>query len=127
VGEFLGRTVSLEGRVRREAGRGWIDILHETGRFAIAVNHGDRFSEGDQVRILTRPEDIDILPMGKVEANHLVAKIEEVAYLGDHVEYSVSAGGRSFLLAAGKRERHPVGTEVRLLLNPDQITILPMS
>jgi len=124
VGEFLGRTVNLEGQMNREAGRGWIDILQGRGRLLIGEDHGGRFRDGEQVRVIVRPEDIDILPMGAIEANQLVAKVEEVAYLGDHIEYSVSTGGRSFVLAAGKRDRHAVGCEIRLVFDPARLTVL---
>ncbi len=49
-----------------------------------------------------------------------------VAYLGDHLEYSVSVGGWSFVLAAGKKARYPVGAGIRLAFDPDRITILPV-
>jgi len=126
VGEFLGRTVSLEGQMRREAGRSWVDILQGMGRIVIAEDHCGHLREGEQVRVITRPEDIDILPRGEAGVNQVAAKVDEVAYLGDHVEYSVSVGGRSFLLAAGKKERYSVGSEILLALNPAQVTILKL-
>lgn len=126
VGDFLGRTVVLEGKARREAGRGWIDLVHGGDRLALGEDHSGHFIDGAQVRIISRPEDIDILPMGGIGVNQAVAKIDEVAYLGDHIEYSVSAGGRSFVLSAGKKERYQVGSEVRLAFDPERLTVLPV-
>jgi ABC-type Fe3+/spermidine/putrescine transport system ATPase subunit len=124
VGEFLGRTVTLEGRVKREGTQGWIDILQGVGRIVVAEDHRGDLQEGEQVRVITRPEDIDLLPMGELAMNQVEAKVEEVAYLGDHIEYSVKTGGRSFVVSAGKRERFPVGAQVRLAFDPERVTVL---
>jgi len=45
--------------------------------------------------------------------------------VGDHFECSVSAGGHSFVLSTGKKQRYSVGSQVRLALDPDRLTILP--
>src|SRR5947207_10614341 len=49
------------------------------------------FSGGEKVRLFTRPEDIEILPSAEVTANQVAAKIEQIAYLGDHIDYHVQA------------------------------------
>lgn len=122
VGDFLGRTVVLEGTVHGEGQGRWIELLHGTGRLVMRNDH--HFSHGEQVRVLSRPEDVEIHSQGEAVPNRVAAKIEEVAYLGDHFEYSVSAGGRSFVLAAGKRVRFEVGSHVSLAFDPQRCTIL---
>jgi len=124
VGDFLGRTVVLEGTVRCAGDGRWIELLHGTGRLLMRNDH--HFSEGDKVRIISRPEDIEICPAGDTVPNRVAAKVEEVAYLGDHFEYSVSAGGRSFVLAAGKRVRFEVGANVSLAFDPERFTVLQL-
>jgi ABC-type Fe3+/spermidine/putrescine transport system ATPase subunit len=116
--------VVLEGRARREAGRGWIDLVDGGTRLILGEDHCGCFTDGNQVRVISRPEDIDILPMGETGVNQAVAKIDEVAYLGDHIEYNVSAGGRSFVLSAGKKARYQVGSQVRLAFDPERLTVL---
>ena len=126
VGDFLGRTVILQGRVQRSKEGAWVDLLNGSGRLSLKDDHVGRFAEGEEVRILSRPEDVAILPAGEAAPNRVAAKVEEAAYLGDHFEYSVSSGGRSFVLSAGKRERFEVGSEVRLAFDPERFTVLPL-
>jgi ABC-type Fe3+/spermidine/putrescine transport system ATPase subunit len=124
VGDFLGRTVVLEGTVRCAGEGRWIELLHGTGRLLMRNDH--HFSEGDKVRIISRPEDIEICPTGDTVPNRVAAKVEEVAYLGDHFEYSMSASGRCFVLAAGKRVRFEVGANVSLAFDPERFTVLQL-
>ena len=124
VGDFLGQTVIVDGVVREDAGEEWIDLLEGSGRLYLGNHHTPNLTTGQKVRIISRPEDVDILPQGEVGPNQLRAKVEEVAYLGDHLEYSVSAGGRSFVLSAAKKDRYPAGLEIRLVFDPDRVTVL---
>jgi ABC-type Fe3+/spermidine/putrescine transport system ATPase subunit len=125
VGDFLGRTVVLEGRLRKENGQSWIDLPNVKGRLFSSSDRCHVLTQGDAVRILSRPEDIDILPAGDLSPNQLLAAVEEVAYLGDRFEYSVRAGERSFVLPAAKKTRYQAGSQVRLAFDPDRLTVLP--
>jgi len=125
VGDFLGRTVMLDGIVKKEKAKRCVSILNGSGNLFVKEDLFNRFGDGEKVRIISRPEDIDILPMGDVCSNELIAKVEEVVYVGDHFECSVSAGGHSFVLSTGKKQRYSVGSQVRLALDPDRLTILP--
>jgi ABC-type Fe3+/spermidine/putrescine transport system ATPase subunit len=122
VGDFLGRTVILKGSLRKEAGRSWVDVQ---GQGRILTPDGGRFGDGEPLRVLSRPEDITLLPMGEIGPNEVVGRIEHIAYLGDHLEYTIAAAGRTLVLPAAKKEPHAVGTDVRLAFDPAHITILP--
>ena len=125
VGDFLGRTVILPGTiVANHTGR-WVE-LGDSARLCLDDDLAQRFSGGESVRVLTRPEDIQILPAGEIERNQIPAKIEQIAYLGDHFEYHVQAGGVSFVISASKRERHEIGSPVRLSFDPERLTIHPV-
>jgi len=125
VGDFLGRTVVLDGIVKKQTAERCVSIVNGSGNLFVKEDVFGRFGDGERVRIISRPEDIDILPMGDVCRNELIAKVEEVVYVGDHFECSVSAGGRSFVLWAGKKQRYSVGSQVRLALDPNRLTVLP--
>ena len=75
------------------------------------------------MRLFTRPEDIQILPEGELSQNEIAAQVEEVAYLGDHFEYHIQAGGISFVLPAAKKARYTAGSEVRLSFDPRRIHV----
>jgi ABC-type Fe3+/spermidine/putrescine transport system ATPase subunit len=127
VSEFLGRTIILNGTLRRDAGESWIDV-RDSGRIAMHdghAGHDARFGDGDAVRLLSRPEDIVLLPAGASGLNQVSGKVERIAYMGNHLEYIISAGGRTLVLPASKKERHEVGAGVRLALDPARVTVLP--
>jgi iron(III) transport system ATP-binding protein len=122
VGDFLGRTVIVKGTMRNDAGQSWVDVQ---GKGRVASQQGGQFSDGELVRILSRPEDITLLPMGEVEPNQVVGKIEHVAYMGDHLEYTIAAAGRTLLLPATKKEAYAIGDDIRLAFDPTCVTTLP--
>ncbi|OGQ79382.1 MAG: hypothetical protein A3F90_01550 [Deltaproteobacteria bacterium RIFCSPLOWO2_12_FULL_60_19] len=124
VGNFLGRTVALDGKVRKRGGGTEIEIAEET--FRLDNDRGDGFADGAAVRVLSRPEDIEILPPGQSGGNSLKGKVTAVAYLGERFEYTVNVGGHSLLLAAGKRQRYAVGAEVRVAFDPNHLMLLPL-
>jgi ABC-type Fe3+/spermidine/putrescine transport system ATPase subunit len=84
-----------------------------------------RSGDGEPLRVLSRPEDITLLPMGEIGPNEVFGRIQHVAYMGDHLEYTIAAAGRTLVLPATKREPHAVGAGVRLAFDPACITILP--
>jgi ABC-type Fe3+/spermidine/putrescine transport system ATPase subunit len=122
VGDFLGRTVMLEGLVRREARS--VELLDGAGQLALRDNLCLTFAEGEKVRILSRPEEIEISPHGEMASNQLAAEIEDVSYLGDHLEYRVAVGAHSFVLSAGKRIRYQIGAKVLLTFDAESLTVV---
>ncbi len=122
VGDFLGRTVVMKGTVRRDAAGCWVDMQ---GNGRVVIRPDGKLSDGDIVRIISRPEDIVLLPTGEAGLNQVSGRIERVSYLGDHLEYTIAAAGRSLVLPAAKKEPYPVGADVRLAFDPDRVTTLP--
>jgi ABC-type Fe3+/spermidine/putrescine transport system ATPase subunit len=122
VGDFLGRTVILKGTLRKDAGQSLVD-MHGTGR--VSVQTDGSFDDGVEVRILSRPEDVTLLPKGELGPNQVAAKIERVAYMGDHLEYTIEAAGRRVILPASKRDSYAIGADVRLAFEPSRVTALP--
>jgi ABC-type Fe3+/spermidine/putrescine transport system ATPase subunit len=123
VAEFLGRTVSFEGKIAKNGASCRIDLVNNKGRIALRNDRGSLFNDGEPVCVMTRPEDIEILPNGELENNQIPAQIQQTDYLGDHFEYHVQFGRVTFLLSASKKQRYPVGTEVRLNFDPDRLTL----
>ena len=121
VAEFLGRTVSFRGKIARNYFACWVELAADAGQIALNCEQSESFSGGETVRVVTRPEDIEILPMAEIAKNQIVGKIEQVAYLGDHFEYHMQAGGASFIISASKRQRFAVGAEVRLSFDPQRL------
>jgi iron(III) transport system ATP-binding protein len=123
VAEFLGRTVLLEGSIVSNHAGCWFELLNGGGRLLL---EGEQWTGGLSARLFVRPEDIEILPSGEPSQHEVRATIEEVAYLGDHFEYSVNAGGKPFMVSAAKKNRYPAGSEVRLRFDPVQLHPRPV-
>ncbi|HTM10838.1 MAG TPA: ABC transporter ATP-binding protein [Verrucomicrobiae bacterium] len=123
VGDFLGRTVVLEGALKKTGERLFLEF---PGGEVLSVgeNHNGRFTGGEAIRIVCRPEDVRILPGGPAEPTEVKARVNEVAYLGDHLEYTVGVCGRTVVVVAGKQDRYPAGAEIRLAFDPSRLTLL---
>jgi iron(III) transport system ATP-binding protein len=123
VAEFLGRTVCLIGRIVKNGSGCWIEFADGAGRGAVTESAASSFPHGANLEILTRPEDLEIVPPGELAPNQLAATIEQVAYLGDRFEYHVHAGGASFVLSAPKKFRYDAGAAIRLLVDPARLSL----
>ena len=123
VGDFLGRTVVLEGALKK-IGQQLTLEFRGGERLSVGENHNGKFSDGDAIRVVCRPEDVRILPDGPVDATEVRARVHEIAYLGDHLEYTVDACGRSIVVVSGKGERYAAGAAIRLAFDPARLTLL---
>jgi iron(III) transport system ATP-binding protein len=122
VGEFLGRTVSLRGVLKVSAG-GCLVELPGGGRIALPAGSSNSLSDGAAVRVITRPEDIEILPMADLAPNQVAAQIERVDYLGERFEYHVQVAKSSMVVSAPKKNRFALGSQVRLSFDPRRLTL----
>jgi ABC-type Fe3+/spermidine/putrescine transport system ATPase subunit len=123
VGDFLGRTVVLEGALKKNGSQLALEFRGGE-RLSVGENQNGKFSDGDAIRLVCRPEDVRILPDGPLDATEVKAKVHEIAYLGDHLEYTVDACGRSIIVLAGKTDRYPLGSAIRLAFDPARLTLL---
>jgi ABC-type Fe3+/spermidine/putrescine transport system ATPase subunit len=108
--------------VRKDRSECWIDM---GGSGRVSIMPDGRLADGDIVRIVSRPEDVALLPAGETGPNQVTGRIERVSYMGDHLEYTIAAAGRSLVLPAAKKERYPVGADVRIAFDPAHVTALP--
>ena len=124
VSDFLGQTVVVNGTMRHERELSWIDVAG-SGQVSIPPNT-DSIVDGAQVRVLSRPETIQLLPAGEARANEINGIVERVAYMGSHLEYTIQAAGRSVVMPGTKKENYPVGSAIRLALDPAAITVVAL-
>ena len=126
VAEFLGRTVSFEGKIARTVSGCTLELADGSGYCALTGEAAAALSEGISARVFTRPEDVEILPAGQKQTNRISGVIEQVAYLGDRFEYHVKAAGVSFVLLAPKKRRFTAGQPVALALDPARLNVRPV-
>ena len=122
AGQFLGRTVTLDGTLRRSHTEQWVE-LSGGRRIPVGEKSTDSFGDGAPVRLIVRPEDIAILPADEFESSQLDATVEQVDYLGDRFEYYVQAAGTHLILSAPKKARYAVGARVRLGFDPKRMSL----
>jgi len=125
VGEFLGRTVALDGIFFVAADKRFIELPEGGGSIAVGAKSSDSLSDGIAARLITRPEDIEILPMAELAPNQVAARIERIDYLGDRFEYHVQVAGSSMVVSAAKKDRFAVGAQVRLSFDSKRLTLHP--
>jgi iron(III) transport system ATP-binding protein len=123
VADFLGRTVAFEGTVVKNGSGFWIELRNDAGRISLASSVAETFSGGDPVRLTARPEDFEIVPDTAPDRDYFAARVDQVAYLGDHFEYQVNAGETSFALASGKKQHYEPGSLLRLRIDPHHIKV----
>jgi ABC-type Fe3+/spermidine/putrescine transport system ATPase subunit len=126
VAEFLGRTITLDGRIV-QYGDHRVIAMSGGAQLELPDSWAQRIDVGELVRVDTRPEDIELLPGGELQANQLPGQIQQVAYLGDHFEYQVDAAGIVVILSAAKKQRYRVAEAVRLSIDPQRINIRPVT
>jgi ABC-type Fe3+/spermidine/putrescine transport system ATPase subunit len=124
VADFLGRTIALDGTLKKTADGHWVELVDGT-RIEIDSHRLDSLRDGSAVRLTARPEDIQILPAADLGRNQVDAVIEQVDYLGDRFEYLVRAAGAQLVLCAPKRERYSPGSKIRLCLEPSCLSVQP--
>jgi ABC-type Fe3+/spermidine/putrescine transport system ATPase subunit len=125
VRDFLGRAITLECVVRREDTRSWLELTAapDSG-FAFAGAELDQYATGSAVHLACRPEDLQLAAAGSGVRNAFSAKVEEVLYLGERIEYRVRAGGSPpFLVSGSRRERYPLGADLDLILDTSGVTV----
>jgi ABC-type Fe3+/spermidine/putrescine transport system ATPase subunit len=125
VRDFLGRAIILRGTARRDGNDVLLDLTGEQGR-SLRLPPGANVSspDGSTVAISCRPEDAVLEPLGQPALNRLPVVIEEVAYLGERIEYAVrTQGGRSFVVFGTRRERHEVGSALDLVIDTRDATV----
>ena len=122
AGQFLGRTVVLEGTFRTAAAEQWVE-LSGGDRIPAGMKCSASLIDGALVRLITRPEDIAILPPDRLEPTQIDATVEQVDYLGDRFEYYVRAAGALLILTAPKKDRYEIGAKVRLGFDPLRLSL----
>jgi len=122
AGEFLGRSVSLDGILRKSAAGSWVELAGGA-RIALVNETSDSLADGTKLRLSARPEDIALLPPADVETNQIAATVEQVDYLGDRFECSMRAGDALLVLPVAKKERYEIGAKVRLSFDPKSVSI----
>jgi ABC-type Fe3+/spermidine/putrescine transport system ATPase subunit len=123
VRDFLGRVLTFDIAPRSAGG---FEVCGEPGAFLEVSGKPALSAAGSATRMVLacRPEDVRIDPLGQPGLNRLCATVEQAAYLGEHVEYTVrTQGGRQLHVFGPRRERYDPGALVSLEVDTSEATL----
>lgn len=114
VADFIGESNIVDGKMLRDY------FVEFSGQKFDCLDKG--FSENEQVDVVVRPEDVDIV---SPEKGMLKGQVTSVAFLGVHYEIIVDIGGFKWMIQT--TDEHFTGDNVGLYIEPDAIHIMKKS
>ena len=114
VADFIGESNILDGIMLADF------KVKFFGRVFTCVDGG--FAPNEPVDVVIRPEDIDIVPP---DQGHLVGTVTSVTFKGLNYDIIVEFKGFKWLIQT--TDFHPVGAEIGIRLNPEDIHIMHKS
>ena len=114
VADFIGESNILDGKMLKDF------CVEFSGQVFECLDKG--FEPNEQVDVVVRPEDVDIVP---VEKGMLKGVVTSVSFLGVHYEIIVDIGGFKWMIQT--TDEHFVDDNVGLFIEPDAIHIMKKS
>ncbi len=125
VAEFMGETNLIPATIAaREAGASVLDT--PAGRIT-ARDHNQQLSDQNRLVCSVRPESVRLVTGFETNGKALQGKVLDAVYLGGAVQRLIEVGG----VRLKSLEQNPrsaaggVGTEVRVVIEPEDVAILP--
>ncbi len=112
--EFIGESNIVDGVMLKDYS------VRFSGQTFVCLDKG--FEENEDVDVVVRPEDVDIVPTDK---GMLTGVVTSVSFLGVHYEIIVDIGGFKWMIQT--TDEHFVDDEVGLYIEPDAIHIMKKS
>lgn len=114
VADFIGESNILDGKMLADY------KAQFSGAVFPCLDKG--FAENEDVDVVVRPEDVDIVTPDK---GMLTGAVTSVTFLGVHYEIIVDIGGFKWMIQT--TEEHFIGDKVGLFIEPDAIHIMKKS
>lgn len=114
VADFIGESNIVDGKMLKDY------RVEFSGQEFQCLDKG--FAENEQVDVVVRPEDVDIVEYDK---GMLKGKVTSVSFLGVHYEIIVDIGGFKWMIQT--TDEHFVNDRVGLYIEPDAIHIMEKS
>jgi ABC-type Fe3+/spermidine/putrescine transport system ATPase subunit len=126
VRDFLGRSITLNGKLERTGGTSLAVRLGDAS--VVTVANGGRYADmrgGDFVELSIRPERITISNGASGSANSVEAVIDNLLFTGDRFETQMSVGDNNILVDLPSDRAWSEGQSVRLDLPADALSVWP--
>ncbi|MBQ7010356.1 MAG: ABC transporter ATP-binding protein [Clostridia bacterium] len=114
VADFIGESNIVDGKMLKDY------CVEFSGQVFECLDKG--FEVNEQVDVVVRPEDVDIVPVDK---GMLRGVVTSVSFLGVHYEIIVDIGGFKWMIQT--TDEHFVDDNVGLFIEPDAIHIMKKS
>ena len=114
VADFIGESNIVDGIMRKDFS------VTFSGHTFTCVDKG--FGKNENVDVVIRPEDVDIVP---IEQGMLRGTVTSITFMGVHYEIIVDIGGFKWMIQTTDYE--PVGKKIGLEIEPDAIHIMKKS
>ncbi len=114
VADFIGESNIVDGVMLEDYS------VRFSGQTFVCLDKG--FEKNEDVDVVVRPEDVDIVPTDK---GMLTGVVTSVSFLGVHYEIIVDIGGFKWMIQT--TDEHFVDDEVGLYIEPDAIHIMKKS
>jgi spermidine/putrescine transport system ATP-binding protein len=114
VADFIGESNIVDGVMLRDY------CCRFSGQTFECLDTG--FAENEQVDVVVRPEDVDVVP---VEKGMLRGEVTSVTFKGVHFEIIVDIGGFKWMIQS--TDYQAVGDKIGLYIEPDAIHIMKKS
>ena len=111
VAQFIGESNIIEGTMIRDCLVAFDDFEFE------CVDKG--FKENEEIEVVLRPEDIDIV---SADSAKLKGKVSSIVFKGVHYEIMVQTKYRQYMIHT--TDYHDVGLEVGLTFGPEDIHVM---
>ncbi len=111
VADFIGESNIIDGRMVKD------DLAFFAGREFVCVDSG--FRENEDVDIVVRPEDIQVVEQ---ESGMLVGQVQSVTFKGVHYEMIVKASDFSWMVHSTVMA--PVGATIGMNIGPNEIHVM---
>lgn len=114
VADFIGESNILDGIMNEDL------LVTFSGKRFACLDRG--FARNEQVDVVVRPEDVDIVP---VEKGQLVGEVTQITFKGIHYEIIIDIGGFKWMVQS--TDYSAPGSRVGLSIDPDAIHIMKKS
>jgi ABC-type Fe3+/spermidine/putrescine transport system ATPase subunit len=128
VADFIGLSNFLSGRLLSNDGP--LSRVEVGARTVVARSSPDA-STGDDVLVFVRPNEIALAPAAGAAGpsngaggNEFAAKVEQVTYLGDRMDYRIRLDAGD-LIRVQSESRYPEGADVGVRFSPEHARVMP--
>lgn len=119
--DFIGNVNYIEGSARR-TGPATVSVKTSLGEFLV---QSEDAVDGGQMLLAIRSQFIDLLPLSNSGPHSIVGTVQDIVFLGDHVEYQVTVDDVALRVVSVRPLGLDVGSQCEISVVDDGVTAMP--